>query len=112
MKVTSLIEDRNLEKRIAITPEIAKKYISNGLELILIENYGSHLGYKDEDYKNLGVTIENDEKKIIENVDIVVQLGLPSKEKLSLLNKNNHLIGMLNPYSNKETIDELLKKKN
>ena len=111
MKVTSLIEDRNLEKRIAITPEIAKKYISNGLELILIENYGSHLGYKDEDYKNLGVTIENDEKKIIENVDIVVQLGLPSKEKLSLLNENNHLIGMLNPYSNKETIDELLKKK-
>tara|TARA_B100000575_G_scaffold204032_1_gene165599 strand:+ start:314 stop:1402 length:1089 start_codon:yes stop_codon:yes gene_type:complete len=111
MKVTSFKEDKNIEKRIAITPEIAKKYISNGFEIILSENYGHHLGYKDSEYENLGVKIESEEKKIINDVDIIVQLGLPSDEKLSLLNENQNLVGILNPYLNKDRINNLIKKK-
>ena len=111
MKVTSFKEDKNIEKRIAITPEIAKKYLSNGFEIILSENYGNHLGYNDEEYKNLGVRIEPEEKRIANDADIVVQLGLPSDEKLSLLNENQNLVGILNPYLNKEKINEMIKKK-
>jgi len=111
MKVTSFKEDKNIEKRIAITPDIAKKYISNGFEIILSENYGSHLGYKDEEYKNFGVRIETEEKKIVNDADVIVQLGLPSDEKLSLLNENQNLVGILNPYLNKDKINNLIKKK-
>ena len=57
MKIASILENQKIEKRIAITPEIAKKYISLGLEVSLAENYGSHLGIKDEEYKELGVSI-------------------------------------------------------
>ena len=46
MKIASILENQKIEKRIAITPEIAKKYISLGLEVSLAENYGSHLGIK------------------------------------------------------------------
>ena len=63
MKIVSVKENKNLEKRIAITPEIAKKYISLGFEVSIVENYGTHLGFTDQDYKDLGVTILNDEKK-------------------------------------------------
>ena len=35
MKIGSLSENKDLEKRISITPEIAKKYISLGLEVYL-----------------------------------------------------------------------------
>ena len=111
MKIISFKENLNIEKRIAITPEIAKKYISSGFEVFLGENYGDHLGYNDEEYKNLGVQILNEEKKIINNVDIIVQLGLPSDETLSLLNENQNLVGILNPYVNKDKIDGLIKKK-
>jgi NAD(P) transhydrogenase subunit alpha len=55
MKIASARENLKVEKRIAITPEIAKKYISLGLDVFLSENYGSHLGIKDEEYKELGV---------------------------------------------------------
>ena len=51
------LENQNIEKRIAITPEIVKKYISLGFEVFLIENYGSHLGIKDEQFKEMGVKI-------------------------------------------------------
>ena len=55
MNLASISENRDIEKRIAITPEIAKKYISWISNLTLPNDYGSHLGFNDEDYKNLGV---------------------------------------------------------
>ena len=111
MRIVSIKENTTLEKRIAITPEIAKKYISLGLEVSLPENYGAHLGFTDQNYKDLGVIISNEEKEIINGANIIVQLGLPSDEKLSYLKENQNLIGVLNPYSNKEKIDNLIKKK-
>ena len=47
MKIGSVSENKNIEKRISITPEIAKKYINLGFEIQLTENYGKHLGFED-----------------------------------------------------------------
>ena len=111
MKIVSILENQKIEKRISITPEIAKKYISLGLEVVLSENYGSHLGIKDEEYKELGASILKDEKEIISSADIIVQLGLLDDDKSSLLKENQIFIGVLNPYDNKEKINDLVKKK-
>ena len=110
MKIASILENQKIEKRIAITPEIAKKYISLGLEVSLSENYGSHLGIEDEEYKKLGASILKDEKEIITNADILVQLTLLNEDKSSLLKENQSLIGILNPYDNKDKISNLIKK--
>ena len=110
MKIASILENQKIEKRIAITPEIAKKYISLGFEVHLSENYGSHLGIKDEEYKELGVSISKNEKEIIISADIIVQLGLLDDDKSSLLKENQIFIGVLNPYDNKDKINDLVKK--
>ena len=107
MNLASISENKNIEKRIAITPEIAKKYINLGFNLSLPNNYGIHLGFGDEDYKNLGVNFLNSENEIIKNSEIVVQLGLPDEQKLSLFKKNQTLIGSLNAFLNKEKLDYL-----
>ena len=112
MRIVSISENKNIEKRIAITPEIAKKYISSGFEISLPKNYGQHLGFSDQDYLNFGAEILNDEKEIINSADIVLQLNLPLEDKLSYLKENQNLIGILNPYNNKEKLDNLIKKKN
>ena len=109
MRIVSVSEDKKIEKRIAITPDIAKKYIALGLEVSLPENYGEHLGFKDNIFKELGVKISKDEKEIINSADIIVQLGLPSDDKISLIKKNQTLVGVLDPYNNKEKIDNLVK---
>ena len=111
MKIVSLSENKDIEKRVAITPEIAKKYISIGFEVALPENYGSHLGFDNEKYKSQGVNILQNESDIVNNSDVIVQLNLPSNDKLALLKENQNLIGVLNPYSNKETLENLSKKK-
>ena len=110
MKIASILENQKIEKRIAITPEIAKKYISLGLDVFLSENYGGHLGIKDKEYEELGVSILKDEKEILINADIIVQLGLLNDDKNSLLKENQTFIGVLNPYDNKDKINDLFKK--
>ena len=84
MRICSTSENKKSEKRISITPEIAKKYINLGLEVSLIENYGLHLGYDDNQYKSFGVNIIKDEKELINKSDIIVQLALLSDDKTSL----------------------------
>ncbi len=111
MRIVSILENQNIEKRIAITPDIAKKYIELGFEVLLSKSYGDHLGIKDEDYKEIGAKISSDEKEIIQSGDIIIQLGLLQEEKILSIKENQTIIGVLNPYDNKDKIDNLLKKK-
>ena len=111
MKLCSISENKLVEKRLAITPEVANKYIKLGFKLSLPNNYGIDIGFKDGAYKNAGVDFFDDEKEIINNSDIIIQLGLLDDEKLSLLKEGQTLIGSLNTFSNKKKIDNLKSKK-
>ncbi len=111
MHIGSISENKTVEKRLAITPEIAKKYISLGFKLSLHKGFGIHLGFNDKDYSNLGVEILDDVKDVITKADVIVQLGLLDDEKLSLLKENQTLIGSLNANFNKDKIEKLKKKK-
>ena len=111
MIIGSILENQDFERRIAITPEIAKKYSNLDLEVLLIENYGLHLGYSDSEYKDVGVKMIKDEKEILEKSDIIVQLSLISEDKVSFIKEGKTLIGVLNPYNNKGKLETLVKKK-
>ena len=111
MRIGSISEDRRIEKRIAVTPDIIKKYISLGFEVYLSENYGTHLGIKDEQYLEMGAKISKDEMEILNSSDIIVQLALLSDNKSSGIKENQTLIGVLNPYNYKEKLDSLVRKK-
>ena len=111
MIIGSISENKEIEKRISITPEIAKKYINLGFEIYLSKNYGKHLGFEEQEYNQYGVKFFDDDKKLIENVDIIIQMGLLDEDKTSILKANQIFIGVLNPFENKNKLDELAKKK-
>ena len=102
MRIVSVLENKKIEKRVAITPEIAKKYISNGFEVFLSKTYGEHLGFTDQEYETLGVKLSADQKEILNQGDIIIQLGLLSDDNLSQLKENQSLIGILDPFTNKK----------
>ena len=110
MKIVSLSENRNIEKRIAVTPDIAKKYIDLGFEVSLSENYGSHLGIADNFFKEVGVKVIKDEKDLFNDADLFIQLDLPSDEKLPFFKEGQSVIGVLNPFQNGGKLNELKKK--
>ena len=111
MRIGSILENQTFEKRISITPELVKKYISLGIEVCLIENYGLHLGIKDEQFQNMGAKILKDETEILNSSNIIVQLGMLSDDNNTKIRENQILIGVLNPYENKEQLENLAKKK-
>jgi len=111
MRIGSILENHNIEKRIAITPDIVKKYTSLGFEVILSENYGSHLGIKDDQYKELGAIISKDEIEILKSSNIIVQLAMLSDDMSSNIQEGQILIGVLNPYENDSKLQNLAKKK-
>ena len=111
MKIGSISENKKFEKRIAITPDIVKKYISLGFEIILSENYGSHIGISDKEYSENGVKFLKDDNQILKESDIILQLGLLSDDKISSIKENQTLIGIFNPYDNKEKLENLVRKK-
>ena len=111
MIIGSVKENHNIEKRIAVTPEIVKKYIALGFKIFLSKNYGSHLGIKDEQYIEMGAKFSKDETEILNSSDVIIQLGMPSDDKSSIIKENQTLIGVLNPYENKARLENLVKKK-
>ena len=95
MKIGSILENQNIEKRIAITPEIVKKYISLGFEVSLSENYGYHIGIKDEYYKDMGDNISKNEEEVLrinaaaEDAALLEAMGALSEEEDNLESLNS-----------------------
>ena len=48
MIVGSISENRDLEKRISITPNLVKKNVSQGLEVLIEKDYSNNLGFSDK----------------------------------------------------------------
>tara|TARA_B100000989_G_scaffold45826_1_gene29400 strand:- start:726 stop:1811 length:1086 start_codon:yes stop_codon:yes gene_type:complete len=110
MIIGSISENKNFENRVSITPDIIKKYKSLGLEIHLCKDYATHIGIDDNEFESQGAVIKN-EDEIITNANIILQMNIPSDEKLNKLKSQQILIGVLNPYSNEKKLKELNSKK-
>ena len=106
MIIGSISENREIEKRIAITPEIAKKYISNGFNVLIESNFGKHLGIMDEKFEKEGCKIDNKEN-ILKKADIILQLNLPDDSYFQFFKENNILIGNFNSNQNLDKINKI-----
>ena len=61
MIIGSVLENKNFERRIAITPDLAKKYISSGFEILIEKGFGVHLDISDNEFIKEGCKIEKRE---------------------------------------------------
>ena len=109
MIVGSISENLNIEKRVAITPDIIKKYTSIGLQVNLSKNYASHIGITDEQYKKEGAMISESEN-VIANSNAILQMNILNNENLDKLKEKQSLIGVLNPYENKDKLSQVASK--
>ena len=111
MKIGSIKENLEIEQRISVTPEIIKKYKSLNLNIILPKGYGAHLGISDEEFRKEGAEILDSDEKVLSEADTILQMSLISENNLEKLKNGQFLIGVLNPYTNKEKIKKLIDKK-
>ena len=111
MKVIgSVKEDLTKEKRVSITPETAKKFKNLEFSILLEKNYASHLGIADEEYKKNGVNFYDSGEKVLENSEIVLKVNFLSNDRINSIKKKSILIGQFDSVSDKEIINNLVKK--
>ena len=107
MKIGSISENRDIDQRVAITPDIVKKYKLLGLDVCLSKNYATHLGIEDTIYENEGVRIFETDEEVINNSNAILQMNIPDDKYLKKLNKDQVLVGVLNPYLNENKLKDL-----
>ena len=110
MIVGSISENIGLEKRVSITPSLVKKYVSQGIKVLIEKNYGNHLGFFDKEYQSEGCEIDS-RNNVIDKSNILLQLDIPDQESLGQIKANKILIGNFNYYNNEEKLKNLAKKK-
>ena len=110
MIIGSISEDINFEKRVAITPEITKKYKSLGLEVYLTKDYAVHLGINDKEYENEGAIIFQKTDEVISKSDAILQMNILDDESLNKLKDNQIFIGVLNPFMNEKKLKNISSK--
>lgn len=115
MKIAIVKETAKLEKRVAATPDIVKKYIDLGFEVGFEKNAGVNSYYSDESYISAGAKVYNNIEDLISDSDIILKVnnvynGGEGADNIELYKKNKIIIGFLKPLQNIEQIKDLVKK--
>lgn len=109
MKIGILKETQKGEKRVAISPNIAKQLASKGFELLLEEDAGKTSSYKNSDYKEVEVKVEK-RGVVFKESDVLVKINPFEEEDLKLVDKGQILVSQLYHKSSPELIQAIAEK--
>lgn len=98
-----LKETADAEKRVAVSPDTVKKYITLGAQVIIEKNAGLTANILDTDFKNAGATISS-AADIAKKSDILLCVQTPKDTVVSALKKGTLLVGALAPHDNPSAI--------
>lgn len=91
MIIGSIKEQETSETRVAITPQIAQKFITNGHTVLLEAEYGIKSGFTDESYISTGATILQNTEHIYQKSQIILQILPPTQNNIEKLTKGQTL---------------------
>ena len=63
------------ETRVALTPQITKKYIDGGFKVQIETQAGELAGFCDNDYISAGATIKTTASQTISGADIIIKIN-------------------------------------
>ena len=105
MQISIIREENKNEQRVASTPDVIKLMERFGAEILIETNAGDLSGYSDEFYKSAGAKIVNRSECL--KSDICLCVRMPSQDDISQMKNGSILIGILNPYKNKNYFNDL-----
>ena len=82
MLIAVLKETTGNERRVALTPEFAKKLIQLGAQVSVESGAGKGAGHSDADYQAVGAEIASDAAALTASADIIPRVHRPSAEQL------------------------------
>jgi len=102
-------EIREHERRVAATPETVKRLTGQGHEVVVEAGAGWGAAITDDAFKDAGAGIAD--KNAAFGADLVLKVAPPTDDEVGRFKDGAVLIGMLNPYQNKDLVQKLADKK-
>jgi len=109
IKIGVLRETLPGEARVAMTPDVAKRYQALGASLLLEKGIGTSTFLPDavfpvENFAQSG-------REVLQQADIVLKVQPPDNDELAAMREGSVLIGLLQPYADPERVKMLQAKK-
>ena len=110
MKIGVPKELRDGETRVAASPDMIRKLVGSGLDVMVETGAGTKAMLPDTIYENAGASIGRDANETYSEADIILKVSAPLVEgeeinELSMMKNGAVLIGLLNPLQNKAAVD-------
>ncbi len=111
MKIAILKETAPHERRVAATPDIVKKYVTGGFNVVIETDAGASAGFTDAAYRAAGASISATPAATLVDADLLLKVQAPTSAELGFLPDNATVIGLLEPYKNQTAFDAYNAKK-
>ena len=107
MRIAVLSEADPVETRVAITPELVKKYKNLGADVVVQSGAGLKSSLPDGEFEAAGATIAQSAQDAVKEADIVLKVRRPADGELNGLKKGALLIGIMDPYGQEAALKAL-----
>ena len=109
MQISIIKEQNTIEQRVAGTPESLRNLFNLGAEVLVEKGAGLLSGFNDDSYQSIGAKVVDRSKCL--SADICLCVRMPNNDDINLIKENSILIGLLNPYKNKNYFKSLNNRK-
>ncbi|MCM8729741.1 NAD(P) transhydrogenase subunit alpha [Hephaestia sp. GCM10023244] len=108
MKIAILKEGAAGERRVAATPETAKKFIALGAAVAIERGAGAAASYADADYEAVGATLGGRDE-VLAGADILLGVQGPEPASIAAAKQGAWLVAGLNPFGERARVDAYAK---
>jgi NAD(P) transhydrogenase subunit alpha len=107
MKISVVKETKIGEKRVALTPSVAKQFIKQGYTCFVETQAGYASNFSDEAYQEAGCSILMNKDELFQQADVICKVNAPTDEEISSMKKGTVLISYLYHSFNPELVSQL-----
>ena len=105
MKIGIPKERRAHEARVAASPDSVKRFSKLGAEVIIERDAGTGAAITDDAFADAGATLVD----AVWDAELVLKVQCPTEEEIGRLRQGQILVGMLDPFTNRDQVEALAK---
>jgi H+-translocating NAD(P) transhydrogenase subunit alpha len=98
MLIAVPVEVDPAETRVALTPDLVKRYTAFGAMIAVQRGAGVAAGFSDQDYEAAGARLADDALSCVGDADLILKVRGPHADELKSYKKGACVIGIMDPY--------------